>query len=117
MQVPTFEYICGSALHDLALFITNNRQLIDLSSGWTISLVCVTSLGATPEFTKTTGFTGATGAEPFTVNGTPNLTISWDVGDLGALDPGTYICDLTLTDDGTSKPAKRRFKLAMLEAA
>jgi hypothetical protein len=116
MQLPTFEYICGKTLHDLGLFITNNRQLLDLSSGWTFSLTCVVSLGATPEFTKTTGFTGATGAAPFNATGIPNLTIAWS-GDLEDLDPGTYICDLTLTEDATSKSAGRRFRLAMIEAA
>jgi hypothetical protein len=79
-------YVAGGELAPTRLWLTANGTLVDLSTGYDLSVI-VGKTGTTL-LEKTSGLTGAVGAmtPPF---GTPNLTIAWDVDEIH-LPPGQY---------------------------
>lgn len=118
MQLPTFEYVVGADAPSLGLFVRENGQLIDLSSGYTYSLKVVDQAGGTVQFTKTSGITGATGSG-LPPGGTPNLVIQWaTTGELNSLTGGKrYLAQVTITAGADSRQRIKQFQLSMLPAA
>lgn len=112
--MKTFTYIEGQSLPDLAFWITEDKQLLNLSSGYTFTLEVGTGWQTdSPGFTKSGDMTGAVGAgtEP---NGTPNLVIAWTSTDLPTLVADTYSATLRMVRNADSKPDKRQFTLQIV---
>ena len=86
----------------------DDGTLIDFSSGYTFALKIGTK-GSAALATKSSGFTGATGAgiEP---TGTPNVTITWTAGEL-AITPGTYTWILTATTNSLDRVFEGIFEI------
>src|ERR671932_757318 len=83
------EYYAGSDLPDLAVtWLDDLGIVIPFASGWTFT-ARIGRRGRPILVTKTTGFTGSDTA--------PNLTLAWAEGELGALDPGAYVLQITAT--------------------
>lgn len=115
MRRKTVEYIVGADLENLDCWVTSNRVLIDLSSGYSFSLA-VTSTDGTVQFTKTSGITGDTGSGT-EESGSPNLMFEWDTsGELNTLDAGRYIGDLTITRIADGRQRRRQFYLDMIQS-
>jgi hypothetical protein len=109
--LPVYRVVVGQALPDLGLFVrVDGALLAGLASGFTFSLRVRDPLDAATLFTKTTGFTGQTGAgsEP---GGTPNLVVAWAAtGELDQLTPGEqHRSLLNVVRQSDSKPFKYQF--------
>ena len=96
MTTRTFSLRAGDELPGLTLpwqyeSSQNTFTDLDLSSGYTFSLLLVDTDGVT-QLTKTTGITGTSSG----------CTVAWAVDDLD-LDTGTYTMWLTATETATSK--------------
>ena len=78
----TLSYVSGAELAPARLWLRSDGQLVDLTT-LDVTLVIARPLGADAEvlLVKTAGFTKGAGAgtEP---DGTPNLTVAWDAGEL-----------------------------------
>ncbi len=113
---PTVAYFVGSDLDDLGLFVRANRQLIDLSSGHSFTLVVGDGVSGTGGFTKTTSMTGAAGSG-IPPNGTPNLVVTWETtGELNNLAGNIrYKCILTILRTTDQRQRKRKFFIQMLD--
>lgn len=117
MKRVTFQYVVGSDLADITLWVAENRTVLDLSTGYTFALKVQDATGA-HVFTKTANITGAAGSgAPFETGASPNVTIAWDVGtDIEVLAAGRYLAELQITRTADSKPRKRQFVLELLPA-
>lgn len=104
--VDTVEYFIGDELESLQLWWTANGSLVDLSVAHTYSskLVLGSDTAATALFTKTSGFTGATGSG-VKGNGVPNLTVAWaNSGELNTpTAAGLYVFQIVATRTSDSK--------------
>ena len=94
----TLEYPTPSASLPAANFrwLDSGNNPIDFTANWTFSM----RIGQPPnaaQITKTTGFTGGNGA-----NGTANLVVAWDNGELSSLKSGRYYFQITATNLLTS---------------
>jgi len=71
-------------------------DIVDFSSGYTFALTCYKN--GVSQFTKSTGITGAAT--------NPNLTVNWaSTGEVGDLDPGTYVVHVVATSSGETRSA------------
>lgn len=101
MTIPI--YMDGADLPDIALtWLDDEGNTIDFSSGWTFELRAGTP-GSTAIIEKTTGLTGAAAA--------PNVTVSWDEGELDDLTHGIHYCDVIATRTADGKDRHMRFKI------
>ncbi len=114
--IPTVEYIVGADLDDLGLFVRANRQLIDLSSGHSFTLIVGDGSSGTGGFTKTTSMTGAAGSGT-PPSGTPNLVVTWETtGELNNLTGATtYPAQLTILRTTDQRQRKRLFRIRMVQ--
>lgn len=80
-------------------------QLVDFSTGYTfIGTLAATNDPTSAVFTKSTGFTGATGSGVEGDDGTPNLVVAWPTtGELNNVDEGQYIFQIVATAADTSQ--------------
>lgn len=78
----------------------DDGSLVDLSSGYTFAFRI--GSGSTATIEKTSGITGAAGAEPVRT-GTPNVVITWTSGELADLDPGAQTWTLIATTGGLDR--------------
>lgn len=83
------EYTQGADLPDLTVdWYDDQGALINFVTGYTFVLKVWKPSGT--QFTKSTGFTGATTA--------PNLTVGWSVtGELNTLPPGSWLLQIVAT--------------------
>lgn len=89
-------YVQGAALPDLAIRWTDAAgNVIDFSTGYSFT-VRVGKQGKPAEVEKTDGVEGAATD--------PNLTISWDAGELDPLTPGIWTVEIIATRDSDSRP-------------
>lgn len=72
----------------------DDGSLVDFSTATGWSLKIGTTPGATAALTKTTGITGAAGSGT-PGNGTANVSVAWDAGELAALTAGVYVLQIT----------------------
>lgn len=104
--VDSVEYFIGDELESLQLWWTANGSLVDLSVAHTYSskLVLGSDPAAAALFTKTTGFTGATGSGT-KASGVPNLVVAWATsGELNAPTvAGLYVFQIVATRTSDSK--------------
>lgn len=104
--VDNVEYFIGDELETLQLWWTANGALVDLNVAHTYSskLILASDATATAIFTKTTGFTGATGSGT-KASGVPNLTVAWaTTGELNAPTvAGLYVFQIVATRTSDSK--------------
>lgn len=73
-------------------WLDEDRQLIDFSTGVVDWELKIGQLNNPALLTKTTDITGAAGSGD-EHTGTPNVTVTWDQGDLD-IQPGTYTLQL-----------------------
>lgn len=103
MRLDAYEVYDGESLPDLGLYVrVDGTLLTGLATGHTFELKVVDD--ATTMFTKTTGFTGATGTG-VPPSGTPNLVVQWATSaELSTLVAGTnYLAQLKITRSSDSR--------------
>ncbi len=114
-RLETFDYIRGSDLGDIGLFIEENGTLLDLSSGYTFQLIVGDGglSGGTDGFAKTSpGITGATGSGTQFDGGVPNLVIKWETtGELNVISAGHYPMELIINRTVDSRQYRMKFLL------
>jgi len=111
-DLPALRRVVGAVLPDIALWLTEDDDLVNLSVAHTYTLV-VRTLGGQQRFSKADDFTGAAGSGTID-SGTPNLTIAFDLtGELDLLVAGRYKATLTATRTSDSKPRIWQFYLDM----
>lgn len=100
-------YYEGAELPDVEItWLDPDGNVINFASGYTFA-VRIGIAGESAQVTKTSGINGAAAA--------PNITISWDAGELDALNPGEYDLDIIATD-GSGKDRIQSTTLTILAA-
>lgn len=86
------EYVQGAELPD-ALCRFAVGEVIDFTTGWTFVVKVAPRPGQTATFTKSTGFVGGVNA----------VRVVWDDDEIGSLNPGTYVFELTCAATGAKQ--------------
>jgi len=112
--MTTVEYLAGAELPSVPIvWLDTSDNVIDFSTGWTFTLkVGVAGLPAV--LTKTDGIAGANPV-PTKESGAPNVTITWDAGELDDLTPRAWTCQLQAHNTATDKDRIRSFLLQIVE--
>lgn len=89
----TISYFAGDERPYWEATVTIDGATEDLTSGYTFEVNIAATTTSVPVVTKTSGITGATAGV---------VTVAWATGEL-AIDPGTYVVQLTATRVSDSK--------------
>lgn len=102
----------NQTLEPLNLWVREDGDLWDFTTGFTFSLVVGDGVGPSTGFTTAVGFTGAAGSG-LPPNGTPNLVKQWaTTGELLPMTNGTlYNAVLTFTRTSDGRYGVRKFKI------
>jgi hypothetical protein len=103
-SLATVRRIKGSLQPPTDVYWREDGVFLDLSAYTPWTLECIDVSGAVAFVDKTTGIVSAAGDDD-----TPNVVITWETADLGALSAGRYRCELTGTL--SAKPRKGQFWL------